>query len=209
MNEQTQSDTERANSRTFRNVNPRTESTMDRRELAAGLALAGNDTLSGRRDRFYDFGSTEQRPWSPTETEAYAPIMQQSEFKGDDNPIADPAVIVYRADGAQEYFAEESILAGYDPDTHDNWSLEFAVAAGKLVAFSTTAPVGTSSTVRFDNDAGASPAVAQTVYRIPVIRTITVSSVDTKFQFAVGGIYRENIVCNGSKGATVELLKIG
>lgn len=210
--EQTQLDTERADSRTFQTASQRPQSTMDRREMAAGLTLAGNDTTYGRKDSFYSFNPPPTAPWSPTETEAYAP-MQQAEFKGDENLIADPEVIVYRADGTQEYFAEESILTGYDPDTHANWSLEFAVSAGRLVAFSTTAPVGTSDMTagkeRFDNDAGASPVAVQTYYRIPVIRTFTISSVDTKFQFAIGGIYRENIVCNGSKGATVELLKIG
>jgi hypothetical protein len=124
-----------------------------------------------------------------------------------------PGLLIYRADGTQEFFARADIMTGYDASTDANWSLEFAVSGNALVAFSTTAPVGTTATERFDNDASASPPEVQTYYRIPVIRTITIdvdgTPTDFKFRWDITGIYRENIVCNGAKGATVELLQIG
>lgn len=168
--------------------------------------------------------SFEELAVRPSRKDIALPYMPQSQrdsidqtesagFKVKPSSGTGPGLLIYRADGTQEFFDGNDVLAGYVASTDANWSLEFAVSAGKLVAFSTTAPEGVTDTDRFDNDAGASPAVAQTVYRIPVIRTISItvggSPVNIKFQWNINGIYRENIVCNGSKGATVELLKIG
>lgn len=47
-NEQTQKDTDKANAQTDKDSAP-SPSTMDQREAAAGLNLAGNDPMSGRR----------------------------------------------------------------------------------------------------------------------------------------------------------------
>lgn len=127
-----------------------------------------------------------------------------------------PGLLIYRADGTQEFILIADVFKGqltpsgdYDPDTDANWSLNFAVTTGALVAFSTTAPYGTSAMPlgeeRFDGDASADPVEDQTYYRIPVVRTI-----DTvKYTYDIAGIYRENIFCAGSKGAIVELIKIG
>jgi hypothetical protein len=133
----------------------------------------------------------------------------RDERGGDDGGNENPGLLVYRADGTQEFFAASDILIDYDAGADDNWSLEFEVSSSALVAFSTTEPVGTTSTERYDNDASADPPDVQTYYRIPVIRTITVGGDAIKFQWDISGIYRENIFCDGAKGATVELTRIG
>lgn len=81
------------------------QSTMDQREAAAGLNLAGNDTMSGRRggisiptmdqresaagltgttagreDSFYSYQSRPSNPWQSVDSEAFAP-MSLMEFK--------------------------------------------------------------------------------------------------------------------------------
>lgn len=91
--------------------------------------------------------------------------------------------------------------AAVAPDNPDNWSLQFAVSRSALVAFGTTAPVGTYDTDLFDGDASAVPVEAQTFYRIPMRRGGT--------WICRGGVYRENIFCAGGKGPIVELLRIG
>ncbi len=120
-----------------------------------------------------------------------------------------PGLLIYRANGDQEFLDASAPLDGYDPDNDDNWSLSFAVSSSALVAFSTTAPSGTSAMPagkeRFDGDSSADPVEDQTYYRIPVVRTIG----SDKFTFDITGIYRENIVCVGSRGPSVELVKIG
>lgn len=101
----------------------------------------------------------------------------------------------YYADGATEFFSQKQILDGYDPDTDTDWSFKVPVASSKINQAGTFA--GDDGTQLFDNDAG----VAQTYYRVPIIRGSR--------RIAFGGAYSENIRCNGSKGPTVELLKIG
>lgn len=118
---------------------------------------------------------------------------------------SNPGLLIYRSDGTQEFFAIEDVLTGYDPDTHTQWSLKFEVAASALVAFSTTAPVGVSSTDRWTLDVSDD----QDSYSIPVIRTIGTGESAVTYEFDIAGIYRENIFCAGSDGAIVELIKIG
>ena len=48
VNDQTKQDTDKARAQTTKDSAP-SASTMDQREAAAGLNLAGNDTMSGRR----------------------------------------------------------------------------------------------------------------------------------------------------------------
>ena len=112
----------------------------------------------------------------------------------------DEGLLIFRADGTQEFIPNSNILAGYNSSNDANWSLQFAVTFTRLVSFGTTAPFGTSATDRFDGDAGN----AQTFYRLPVIRTVG----GIKQKLSVGGVYRENIVCV-SGVPIVELLKIG
>lgn len=118
---------------------------------------------------------------------------------------SNPGLLVYRSDGTQEFFSVDDILTGYDPSEDTDWSLQFAVSGGALVAFSTTAPVGVASTIRYDGNASADPVEAQTFYSIPVIRTIA----DVVYTWDITGIYRENIVCDSTRGPIVELIKIG
>ena len=115
---------------------------------------------------------------------------------GDTNP----GILIYLADGTQEFIPNSEI---YPTTDEANWSLEFAVSFSGLVAFATTAPFGTANTTRFDGDESA--AQSQTYYRIPVIRTIS----GVKYTFDIGGVYRENIFCSGSKGPIAELVRIG
>lgn len=121
---------------------------------------------------------------------------------------SNPGLLIYRANGTQEFFPAADILVGYNASTDDNWSLSFAVSNSQLVAFSTTAPVGTSAMPtgeeRFDGNALANPVEAQTYYRIPVVRTIS----SVKYAFDITGIYQEDIFCAGSRGGIVHLIKI-
>lgn len=134
---------------------------------------------------------------------------------------------IYLADGTSFTVTRAQAMTGYDPvgdpvgppivppDT--NWSLEFSVTDGVIDDYAAsgapsvmTNPIGTNAmddgastagTELYDGDAGATTPVAQTYYRIPIIRgTVTVSG---------GGAYRENIKCVGSRGPIVELIKIG
>ena len=106
-NEQTQKDTDKASAQTDKDSAP-SSSTMDQREAAAGLNLAGNDTMSGRRggisiptmdqresaagltgttagreDSFYSYQSRPSNPWQSADSEAFAPISPM-EFKDDE-----------------------------------------------------------------------------------------------------------------------------
>lgn len=110
-----------------------------------------------------------------------------------------PGMLIYRADGTQELLSSEDILADYDSE--DDWSIEFAVSSGALVAFSTTAPSGTTATDRWTLDGSDD----QDTYRIPVIRTIS----GTTYTYDINGIYRENTFCGGADGPLVELIRIG
>lgn len=235
-NAATQRDTERANERTSGGSSGGGSSggesnapSMDEREAAAGLNLAGNDPMSGRRGGI-DIPSMDEREDSaglnlagndtmsgrhhpfvapPYEMPAFdganGPEIQQGLESEPSSGKGNPGLLIYRADGTQEFVPQEDILDSYNDD--DNWSLSFGVTNTKLDAFSATAPSGTSSMPsgeeRFDGN--ADPVVDQTYYRIPVIRTID----SIKYSFNITGIYQEDIFCSGSKGPIVHLIKIG
>lgn len=129
-----------------------------------------------------------------------------SPIAGGVSSAGNPGLLIYRAgETTPDFIAAADILEDYDASEDDDWSIEFAVASSKLVAFSTTAPTFVSDTALYDGDVSADPVEAQTFYRIPVVRTIG----GEKYTWNVTGIYRENIFCAGSKGAIVELIRIG
>ena len=136
---------------------------------------------------------------------------------------------IYQADGTVMTISYKEALVGYEPDMSGDlptdWSLEFAVTGSTLDDFADdgedppvmTNPIGTSSIndpddptqgreFLHDGDAsnldgsGDPDPIAQTYYRIPIIRNgRTISH---------GGVFRENIRCDGERGLTVELLQI-
>jgi hypothetical protein len=119
-----------------------------------------------------------------------------------------PGLLIYRAGETDpDYISIADVLEDYDDD--DDWSLEFGVTSGKLDDFTTTAPAGVTDTELYDGDASADPVESQTYYRLPVIRTVEIDGDDEITQWPISGIYRENIFCAGSKGAIVELIRIG
>lgn len=112
---------------------------------------------------------------------------------------------VYRKNTVLGTISIADAIAGWDPEEAvedpDNWSLEFAVSGSALVAFGTTAPDGVYDTDLFDGYASADPVEAQTFYRIPMRRGGE--------WICRGGVFRENIMCAGSNGPIVELVRIG
>jgi hypothetical protein len=122
--------------------------------------------------------------------------------------------LIYLADGSSYQFDAGYALYGYDPDTDDDWCLEFDVSSMALDSMSVTGPdsngdytatnptgAATDATGanRFDGDASSS--TAQTYVRIPIVADGEI--------VCLGGTFRENIFCAGSKGGIVELIKIG
>ncbi|HBR94664.1 MAG TPA: hypothetical protein DEA90_10920 [Opitutae bacterium] len=95
-----------------------------------------------------------------------------------------------------------SIMEGYDPETDDNWFIQFQVENGRLKDLFTDAPTGTSNTTPFDGDAEAS--TDQTYFRLPLIY----STEGEKITNDLSGIYRENVVCTAT-GPKAELIRIG
>lgn len=124
---------------------------------------------------------------------------------------------IYTRKHAMFHVTYQQAIENYDPEVHLNWSLEFAVnetdfqldnfeGSGDPVSISN--PIGTQdvnivSNIEYLHDADAStdPATRQTYYRIPMLR-------DEKW-VSKGGVYRENLVCAGEKGISIELLRIG
>lgn len=109
VNDQTKQDTAAAKAKQNGGDGGTSASTMDQREAAAGLNLAGNDTMSGRQggisiptmdqresaagltgtsagreDSFYNYQSRQANPWQSVDSEAFAP-MSPTEFKDDSN----------------------------------------------------------------------------------------------------------------------------
>ena len=110
---------------------------------------------------------------------------------------------VYEGNTLLGYVTIAQALDGWDPENvnADNWSLQFAVSSNlTLVAFGTTAPVGTYETDLFDGDANLDPPTLQQYYRIPMRR---------QGQWICrGGVFRVNRVILSS-GPKVELMRIG
>ena len=84
-------------------------------------------------------------------------------------------------------------------------SLDDYAEGGSPVAM--TNPIGTSTVnessgteLLHNANAGADPVVAQSYYRLPIIR-------DGK-RISFGGAYRENLIIVGSKGPVAELIRI-
>jgi hypothetical protein len=109
------------------------KSTMDQREAAAGLNLAGNDTMSGRRggtsiptmdqresaagltgtiaereDSFYKYQPRSANPWQSADSEAFAP-MSPMEFK-DDEVTTEPESYAFKV--IDDGDGSVSVLAG-------------------------------------------------------------------------------------------------
>jgi hypothetical protein len=136
--------------------------------------------------------------------------------------IGASSFLIYLADGTRFEVTDAQAMTGYDPISvldggagHTDWSLEFGVTSSALDApagsgdpYVYTNPVGTSTLNEagsaeylHDADASADPVEFQSYYRLPIIRDgERVSS---------GGVFRENIMCAGSKGPAVELVRIG
>jgi len=124
--------------------------------------------------------------------------------RGDPSGSQLKGVLVYRAgETTPDFISVDEVLANYDPTIDDDWSLKFSVTSSTLDAFSGSNPVGTNDDELFDGNAATT--TAQTFYSIPVVRAIG----SEKYSFNIAGVYRENIFCAGSKGAIVELIKIG
>ena len=109
--------------------------------------------------------------------------------------------IFYRADEADTPFETDidDILSGYNPATMSDWSLQFTVLNGEVTGFAS--PKGNVNTQIHNADAGATTPVAQTYYRIPIIRG--------GLPVSMAGAYRENTYCSGSKGPVIEFVKRG
>jgi hypothetical protein len=121
---------------------------------------------------------------------------------------------IYLAVGTRFHVTNTQAMTDYDPETDNDWSLEFDVTTSSLDDYAETSgvmsnPLGVSTVnepvagteLLHDANAGADPVVAQSYYRLPIIR-------DGK-RISFGGAYRENIMCAGSKGPVVELVRIG
>lgn len=114
----------------------------------------------------------------------------------------------YFADGSSLFLQTGAIFEDYDPEVHDQWSIKFPVAGGAINTSGTIVAEGAAPDL-YDGDAYADPVTPQTFYRIPLIRGYdTGDGVEPRIA-ALGGVYRENIFCDASKGPIVELIKIG
>ena len=121
---------------------------------------------------------------------------------------------IYLAHGTRFHVTNTQAMTSYDSATHNDWSLEFDVTTSSLDDYAEggspvamTNPIGTSTVnessgteLLHNADAGADPVVAQSYYRLPIIR-------DGK-RISFGGAYRENFIVAGSKGPVVELIRI-
>ena len=119
---------------------------------------------------------------------------------------------IYLAVGTRFHVTNTQAMTSYDPATHNDWSLEFDVTTSSLDDYAETTgvmsnPIGTSTVnessgteLLHNADAGADPVVAQSYYRLPIIR-------DGK-RISFGGAYRENLIIVGSKGPVAELIRI-
>lgn len=162
-------------------------------------------------DPFYDFSDSdrsidEPEDWGIHDWDDPASVVAGAGFGEGSSTTGSPGIYLRRTNGTWTYVSNADIIDGYNPGTDNNWSLRFAVSGGALTA---AAPTGTTSTTPYDGNAFADPIEAQTFYSLPVVRTITVGGVSTKFQWDVAGIYRENIFCDTTLGPIVELIKIG
>ena len=121
---------------------------------------------------------------------------------------------IYLAHGTRFHVTNTQAMTGYVPATHNDWSLEFDVTSSSLDDYAEggspvamTNPIGTSTVnessgteLLHNANAGADPVVAQSYYRLPIIR-------DGK-RISFGGAYRENLIIVGSKGPVAELIRI-
>jgi len=122
----------------------------------------------------------------------------QIEFNKDSTASAIRYIIYFADDSTTPLVTDmDDILTGYNPATMTDWSLQLTVASGVITTFAS--PKGNVNTDLYNGD--ASTSTAQTFCRVPIIRD--------GLPVSMAGSYRENIVCKGSKGPIVELIKIG
>lgn len=110
----------------------------------------------------------------------------------------------YFADGTELFIARSTALADYDSTTDTSWSIVFPVSGGAIDTAGTI--TYDSTTTLYDGD--ASTSTAQTFYRLPVIRGVDFGDGLEPQTLSSGGVYRENIFCDVTKGPIVELIKI-
>ena len=152
------------------------------------------------------------------ELEAYIDEEPDEQFEviPETPPVLVLPFLIYLSDGTRFEVTQAQAISGFDPTTHNDWSLEFDVSSSALADYAEsgtpavmTNPLGVSTVnepvageeLLHDADASASPSpVAQSYYRLPIIR-------DGK-RVCYGGAFRENTYCSGSKGPVVELLRI-
>ena len=97
----------------------------------------------------------------------------------------------------------------YDPSpapgaAHTDWSVEFVVSGSAITGLADPMGVPTMDVggeELYDGDASADPVETQDYYRLAIVRGGKV--------VCQGGVYRENIFCDGSRGRIVELVRIG
>lgn len=190
------------------------EASFSAREAAAGLYLAGNDPMSGRRDSAPSFSEREAAAGLyGTMSGRVAARSINPDFPPVGTPLGNDEFISTNnvgggggggsIDSFLFYFADGTTLTlGPDDDIYENidenvnWSLKFTVESG---AITNDVPLFDNVVDRFDGDAATT--TDQTFYRVNLIYG--------GVAVCTGGVFRENIFCAGSRGAIAEFIKIG
>jgi hypothetical protein len=206
----TERDTEQANSRTDRSGVGGMEASraggahpsFEQREREAGLYLAGNDPMSGRRgDSSADAaesyeqrsGSAVQRAINPV-VENVGSSLEGINFEASSIPLLGPNITLFQfvfADGSTQEVNLNVAIADYDSNVSTDWSIKLPVN-GTTFRF-------TKGTLTFDDETEFFDDDPQTFYVVPLIRN--------ERAVTTGGVFRETIVCVSGE-PIVQLVKI-
>lgn len=176
--------------------------TFSQREASAGLRLAGNNTTSGR-DEFYSKPRAPRAPWSSFDSEqtrAGSPMDFMADVAAGGGGGLAGMEIIWK-DQSTTFVSAADMNFNYDGE--DYWSLVLAVSSGsftKVLAYDATEDIFETS--------GTAPNIVQDKYRFRLVTSYIDDDNDfVQTPISAYGQYREVIICVNGQARTI-LMKV-